>query len=152
MDIQWTYLLVNFGAIIIPLLFSFHPLLRFDKHWSAFFPACVLIAIGFIGWDVWFTNMGVWGFNPKYLSGIYWLNLPIEEWLFFFCIPYACVFSYHTLKVLILKDVMKKMYICNHLIYCNYTPHHRLFKPGKVVHFSDFYIDGNILVVTSLQI
>jgi len=52
----------------------------------------------FILWDVWFTEMGVWSFNAKYLLGINILNLPLEEWMFFFTIPYACVFIYECLK------------------------------------------------------
>lgn len=38
--------------------------------------------------------MGVWGFNTQYTLGINILHLPIEEWLFFFTIPFACVFIY----------------------------------------------------------
>ncbi|HEY8919386.1 MAG TPA: lycopene cyclase domain-containing protein, partial [Chitinophaga sp.] len=34
----------------------------------------------------------------------YIYNLPVEEALFFVCIPYACLFSYHCIKVLWLKQ------------------------------------------------
>lgn len=53
----------------------------------------------FIAWDIGYTKSGIWGFNPTYLSGIYFFNLPIEEVLFFVCIPYSCLFTYCCLKV-----------------------------------------------------
>jgi lycopene cyclase domain-containing protein len=94
-----TYLLVNVFTIIVPLLFSFHPKLKFYKKWKTFFKASVLAGSAFILWDILFTRMGVWGFHPDYVSGIYFINLPIEEILFFICIPFACVFTYHCLNL-----------------------------------------------------
>lgn len=63
----------------------------------AFLKAAVLAGIPFILWDVWFTSHGVWWFNDEYLTGWRLLGLPIEEWLFFFCIPFACVFTFFCL-------------------------------------------------------
>jgi len=58
----------------------------------------------FIPWDIIKTAIGVWGFNPDYLSGIMFFNLPLEEVLFFIAIPYACLFTYHSLEYLVKKD------------------------------------------------
>lgn len=100
---QYTYLLVNFFTILIPFLFSFHPKLKFHKTWKAFFPAVFLTGLVFVIWDMYFTYLGVWGFNERYLTGIEVGNLPLEEVLFFFCIPYACVFTFHCLSLFMSK-------------------------------------------------
>lgn len=105
---SYTYLLVNFLTVIIPFVFSFHPKLQFHKTWPAFFPAALLTGICFIIWDIWFTHMGVWGFNEQYLIGIEIANLPMEEVLFFLCIPYACVFTFHCLNLFFKNPFSKK--------------------------------------------
>lgn len=112
---KYTYLLVNFFTIIVPFLFSFHPKLNFYKTWKAFFPAVIGTGLFFLIWDAYFTSLRVWGFNKDYVIGTYLVNLPIEEILFFFCIPYACVFTYHCLDLWI-KDREKDNYITIPLI------------------------------------
>ena len=103
---NYTYLLVNLFAVIIPFAFSFESKVRFSTRWKALFPALVIPAIPFLIWDSWFTDMGVWGFNPDHLTGINVFNLPFEEVLFFFCIPYACVFTYDVLNRFMKQDVL----------------------------------------------
>lgn len=91
------YLLVDFFTVIVPLIFSFHPKIKFHKTWGQFFIAATIVGIIFIIWDSIFTGLGVWNFNPKYVSGIYFFRLPIEEILFFICIPFSCVFTFFCL-------------------------------------------------------
>lgn len=103
---NYLYLGLDLAAISVPLIASFYPKAPFYKRWGAFLPALLITAGLFIIWDVIFTDWGVWGFSEPYLIGVDVLNLPLEEWLFFICIPYACVFSYHALSFLIKKDYL----------------------------------------------
>lgn len=97
------YLWLNLLSISIPFLVSFHPRIKLYKNWLALLGALFFSLIPYIIWDVYFTQNGYWGFNPSYLSGIYLFDLPIEEWLFFICIPYACVFTH--ISILKIKKV-----------------------------------------------
>lgn len=105
---KYTYLLIDFFTIVVPFLFSFHPKLNFYKTWKAFFPAVLITGFVFILWDIYFTALGVWGFNKQYLVDVFIGNLPLEEVLFFFCIPYACVFTYHCLDLFLDKTLSKR--------------------------------------------
>ena len=106
---KYTYLLINFFTIIVPFIFSFHPKLNSYKTWRAFFPAVIITGLIFILWDIYFTDLGVWGFNHNYHMDVYIGNLPLEEVLFFLCIPYACVFTFHCLDLFIKKTMNGKV-------------------------------------------
>ncbi|MBK7213239.1 MAG: lycopene cyclase domain-containing protein [Bacteroidales bacterium] len=103
---KWLYLLLNIGSISIPFIASFDRRLRFDKYWRYLFPSMLLTMLVFIPWDMVKTSIGVWGFNQRYVLGFNIGNLPLEEWLFFIAIPFACLFTYHSLNYLVKKDIL----------------------------------------------
>lgn len=105
---QYLYLWLNLGSFIVPFIFSFHPRLKFYKKWKGLFLGIAIMMTVFIPWDIAFTLNEYWGFNPDYLSGIYLFSLPLEEWLFFICIPYACIFTHYALVELFPKISLSK--------------------------------------------
>ena len=91
------YLLLNLGSVSVPFLYSFHPRLQLHKRFSWILISIFLTMAIFIPWDVIFTLHEIWGFNDTYFLGLKLFSLPIEEWLFFICIPYACVFTHESI-------------------------------------------------------
>lgn len=94
MSLYFTLLL---ASISVPLLLSFDKRLQFYKKWKFVVPAIFIVGAVYIAFDVYLTKMGVWGFNPRYLSEIYLFHLPIEEWLFFIAIAYASLFLHFSI-------------------------------------------------------
>lgn len=89
--------------------------MNYVKRWKALFSGIIITAIFYIIWDIIFTKMGVWSFNARYHSGIEFFDLPIEEWLFFICIPYASLFihfafHYFFPKVSLSDKAVKNIY------------------------------------------
>lgn len=94
---DYLYLLINLGSVSVPFIFSFHPKLKFYNYWKPLSLGIIISMLIFIPWDVFFTKHGIWGFNDNYFLGAKLFELPFEEWLFFICIPYACVFTHYAL-------------------------------------------------------
>ena len=92
---DYLYLIINLASISIPFLYSFERKMYFIGQWKSVFLAIFLVAVPFIIWDIAFTKAGVWGFNPTYYLDLTFYGLPIEELLFFICIPYASLFTHY---------------------------------------------------------
>nr|WP_319400261.1 lycopene cyclase domain-containing protein [uncultured Carboxylicivirga sp.] len=108
MSIQnFTYLIIDLGCIFIPFIASFYSKKPFYKELKFFIPANIFVGLLFVVWDHFFTKAGVWGFNSDYLTGLFIGALPIEEILFFFCIPYACVFTWFAIQYLFDRKILE---------------------------------------------
>ena len=91
------YLTLELCSLAVPLILSFDKKVAFYKYWKALFPALLLTGIIFIAADIVFTRYGIWGFNPRYHSGLLIEGIPLEEWLFFLIIPYASIFIHYVI-------------------------------------------------------
>jgi lycopene cyclase domain-containing protein len=128
------YLFLNIASFLIPFLYSFEKRMQYSKRWKVIFPSLIITALFFIIWDIIFTQMGVWSFNPRYHSGIEFFGLPIEEWLFFICIPYASIFIHFSFQYFLpnvaLNDTAVKKIYCFLMI---------LIVPVTVLNFDKWY-------------
>jgi lycopene cyclase domain-containing protein len=95
---HWEYFLVLALVFVPTFLFSFHPKSPTRGKMKFIWLSLGITAIIFILWDIWATWRGHWAFNENYTLGLKILNLPLEEVLFFFAIPYSCTFLWLTIK------------------------------------------------------
>ena len=106
---EYLYLILNLGSLSVPLFYSiFEKKFHFIQYFKLAVISIVLVAIPFLIWDGFFTSNRIWGFNSDYYLGVKIFEMPIEEWLFFFCIPYACLFTHEVLKYLFPKYKLSK--------------------------------------------
>lgn len=98
MNPHFTYFLILGAAVTGPLFLSFDKKVSFYKKWKYLFPAMLIPCLLYILWDIYFTAKGVWWFNETYITGIKIVNLPLEEVLFFFIVPYCCLFIYECVR------------------------------------------------------
>ncbi|MBD1392503.1 lycopene cyclase domain-containing protein [Mucilaginibacter glaciei] len=110
---KYTYLLINVLTIFFPVVLSFDKRVAFHKSWKFIWPGMAVTGLLFLFWDVLFTVHGVWSFNDKYITGIKFFELPVEEILFFLTVPFACIFIYaclnHYIKWSIGNDVARSI-------------------------------------------
>lgn len=91
------YLLVLLISSIFPILFSFHPRSPIKGNLKIAWLSIFIVSVPWIIWDVLVTQRGHWAFNEVYHLDYKVLGLPLEEYLFFWLIPYACLFIWVTM-------------------------------------------------------
>ena len=98
MNTHYTYFIILAASIAGPLALSFDKKVGFYKQWKYLFPSMMIPAFLYIAWDIFFTSKSVWSFNENYITGLKLGNLPVEEVIFFFVVPYCCVFIYECIR------------------------------------------------------
>ena len=106
LETKWLYLLLNLGTLSVPLLRSFESRIAYCKTFGSLAKAMLIVSGFFLVWDIWFTELGVWGFTPAYLSGIFLFGLPLGEYLFFITVPFSCIFIYKCLELFFPKGII----------------------------------------------
>ena len=90
---MYMYLFVLLCSLIIPLIYTAF-VNDVIKRWWSFAISTSIVATVFLAWDYMFTTAGVWWFNSNYCLGHNLLGMPIEEWMFFFVIPFVSIFTH----------------------------------------------------------
>ena len=104
MDSHYTYAAILAGSLSIPLIASFLKPLVFSKNsesiWSINLACRYLVySMGHT-----FTHWGVWGFNETKHFSLKLMGLPLEEIMFFFVVPFCCLFIYENVYVYIIRS------------------------------------------------
>jgi isorenieratene synthase len=87
------YLVFNLVVISMPLLLAVWPPTDFRSQYLPAFIACFVVAIPYVVWDALVAGAH-WDFNPAYVIGARLFGLPVEEILFFFTVPFSCVYTW----------------------------------------------------------
>ncbi len=87
------------GILILSVILSLNKQVQFYRKLKYLFPAIIFSGAIFILWDIRFTQVKIWSFNPEFISGITLLDLPLGEWLFFLAVPYFSMFIYEYVKI-----------------------------------------------------
>ena len=98
MKSSYAYILVDLFCLAGPFLLSFHKSVAFYKNFKALFIGLLVMFTVYLPWDILFTHWGIWNFNATYTLHYRWFLLPLEEWLFFVAVPFACVFTFECVR------------------------------------------------------
>ncbi len=89
------YLLLNLVMVAGPLWLARRPGAGIAGHWGAALRSILAMGVPFLVWDAAVTGRH-WWFNEAYVLGPAIAGLPFEEILFFFTVPFACLFTWRS--------------------------------------------------------
>ncbi len=97
---KFEYLIVMLLTVFVPFIKSFSPEIKFYTPLKRFVMAMLIPFILFVTIDIIAVVRDLWTFNSDYVIGIYFFGLPLEEVSFFIIVPFACIFTWETVKYL----------------------------------------------------
>lgn len=101
---HFSYVWHHLFTLVPVALLSFEHRIRYVSKWSLAMRATFFPALLYIAWDIAFSDLGVWSFDPDKITGWSLIHLPWEEWLWFAVVPFACIFIYENLIYYIRLD------------------------------------------------
>lgn len=104
MNPKYLYVSIDALCLLVPAGLSLHSKIKFSKVLGDALLAIAIAALLFILWDGVLIYAGIRNVNSAYTLGINLLGIPIEDMLFFFCVPCAGLSAYFALNQLIEKD------------------------------------------------
>ncbi len=118
---KFEYLIYNLVIIAGPLALSFEKGVHYISRWKYFLPAIVVVLIPFIIWDSLVTGKH-WWFNEHYTLDFRLAGLPLEEWLFFITVPFACLFVWEIIRTKSRNPVRLKLSPIQWLLIAGFIP------------------------------
>ena len=99
MDIkQYIYLCILITLILLPFVISRKHLSPFLNNAKYYLPAILFSEAIFILWDKRFAGLQIWEYHGEFLTGTDIGGLPLEEWIFFFAMPFFSFYVYERVK------------------------------------------------------
>lgn len=92
------YLGLNLIILSMPLALSFDKRVAYFRRWLRVFLSAAVVGFIYLVWDIIATRRGDWSFNYRYTGTFRFFDLPLGEYLFFFTVPFACLFIYEVVK------------------------------------------------------
>lgn len=104
---RFTFLFIDLIIIGLPVLFSFSKHLHFISRLKHVVVATLVVSTIYIPWNIAFTTLKIWSYNPLKHLGTNLAKMPMEAYLYFTFTPYLCIFIYVWLTKLIKKNYFK---------------------------------------------
>lgn len=104
----YTFLVLNLFLLLLPFCFVLdRKIFNVTVLKSAIVPS-LIVTVVFSGMAVFFAQTKVWQFNPVYLLGSYYQQLPLEGYLFVFAFSFAGLSVYNYLNIRFPKNDLQK--------------------------------------------
>ena len=126
----YTFLYLNLFLFLIPLALAIDKKVSKIENIRSLIVPSLIVTVIFSEIAVFFTGLKVWEFNPAYLVGVYYRELPLEEYLFIFAFSFAGLGIYNYLNAKFPKNDLQKyslalshalMGVCIAILFFAYT-------------------------------